>query len=338
MAKTESLRVAKVRDDDEFFTREEDIAAEVERHLAADPLFFKGKRVYCPCDDPENSMFVRFFDKNFEKLGLQSLTATSFVKDGTGRYGKRTKDGKSGGRLSCDGDFRKDEMKEFWEMADIISTNPPFTLFKPFMEKCRGKDCIVLGPQHGTFYLCIFPLVRDRKLFVDAPAKALVFIRPDGTEKKFGNVWWFTTLDTGGRKPMELRTMEENIKENAIFQRNTMRAYGEVRYEPYLNYDGIDAPSLSAIPSDYDGVVGAPAGILARYNKEQFEIVGYSQSNDESNPVPIGPMGADFIEKLRSQGKTGHYSPKMRILTVMTSQGRAVIPFGRVLVRLKRKG
>lgn len=338
LSQTKSLTDAKLRDDNEFYTRYEDIAIEMERCRNAKPDFFSGKTVYCPSDDPDRSMFVKFFDENFEKFGIRKLIATSLVPNGKGHCYERTESGSERKRLDSDGDFQVDEVQKFWDEADVIATNPAFSLFKNFMEKCEKKDIVILGPQHAAFYIKIFPRFRDREIFADYPLKPLRFVRPDGSEKPFGNVWWFTTLDTGGRKPMELRTMKENLENNKFFRTKLMKTYGEIKYEEYLNFDGIDVPSISAIPSDYDGIMGVPAGILASYDKDQFEIVGYSQANDKGNPVPIRPIGEDFLEKLYAQGKTGHYSKNMRILTVITDNGKAVIPFGRVLIRQKKRG
>lgn len=345
MTNNTSLCFAKVQKQDEYYTKLEDIAVEMERHLSNRPSLFAGKTVYCPCDHPLHSNFVRYLLTNFHKLGLARLIATSYTAGGKGRlfdfcgqvpisFVEPFFLQKYLHELDGNGDFRSMEVRPFWQAADICITNPPFSLAHEFLNQVLSlqKDCFVIAPQYTAIYKNVFPYVRCAHLWMDIPEKNLSFSDLHGNLKKFGNICWLTTFDDQHRAPLTLRSASWNLQENQPFRKRLLSSYGEIRYERYNNYDGIDVPRLDAIPSDYEGIMGVPIGILGIYDPRQFEIIGFGQQHE----IGILPLGKLFLDKFFAQGKKGHYTPNMRVLSIVTGRGGYFIPFQRVLIRTIR--
>lgn len=302
MSKNANLHSAKRAKNDEFYTQLTDIEDELCYYWP----HFKGKTILCNCDDPYESNFFKYFVLNFNKLGLKKLIATCYsgspiagtqlnlfdsdeapgrvpykavvtkVCDATGD-GAVTMDDVAElfrqGRneltqLEGDGDFRSPESLELLDEADIVVTNPPFSLFREYIGLLeeKGKGFIVIGPQNAITYKEIFPLIKDNRLW---PGFGHVkqFVQPDGTVKKFGNVCWFTNLDIKKRH------------EDLVLVK---RYHGhESDYPRYDNYDAINVNKVKDIPEDYDGVMGVPITFLDKYCPEQFEILGVTQRNDD---------------------------------------------------------
>lgn len=337
-----SLTSAKRAKNDEFYTQYTDIQKEIEAYLDFDPNTFKGKVVYCNCDDPYESNFFRYFVLNFKKLGLKRLITTSYCPspvantqlellgippatskrkvrpkatankfiinkvhkiDENGEFSltdvaKQLKANKANewAPLKGDGDFRSPECVELLQQADIVVTNPPFSLFREYIKQLvdYGKRFAVIGNMNAITYKEIFPLIKDNQLWLGATGNGtdMVFAVPNGAEIKdsdrqkaarmgyegdytrLGNSCWFTTLDHGRRhRPIPLMTMAENLK----FSRHK-QIKGKKKYESYDNYDAIEVPFVDAIPSDYPGVMGVPISFLDKYNPDQFEILGATES------------------------------------------------------------
>ena len=326
MANT-NLSNAKTAKNDEFYTQYHDIEREVEAYLEYNPDVFRDKTVLLPCDDPEWSNFTRYFAQNFERLGLKKLISTSYAyeskrfkgpiqltlfeteapqydPDKTKTKGKifvLTHDITGDGRINIDdlqweymkgdGDFRSKEVTVLRDEADIIVTNPPFSLFREFMAWVveAGKKFLMIGNMNAITYREIFPLIRDNNTWLGATGFVtdMVFGVPVGTvikdsDKKkaeklgyvgnytrLGNSCWFTNLDHGRRhQPIHLMTMKENLK----YSRHK-EIKGKDSYKTYDNYDAIEVPYTDAIPSDYKGVMGVPVSFLDKYCPEQFEII-----------------------------------------------------------------
>ena len=321
------LSEAKNAKNDEFYTQYEDIQREVNAYLEYDPNLFRGKTVLLPCDDPEWSNFTRFFAQNFENFGLEKLISTSYAveskkaaswyhptlfetespnfdEDKTKTNGKiftLTRDSNKSGAIDIDdlewqylegdGDFRSDEVKALRDEADIIITNPPFSLFREFLTwimKAK-KDFIIIGNMNAITYKEVFPLLMNNRVWLGNGFNAgNAYFRPalintsryaDGVydEKtglvKFRNCCWFTNLDHGRRhQPMNLMTMEDNIK---FSKHKEVRNIGYVKYD---NYDAIEVPYTDAIPSDYSDAMGVPVSFLEKYCPEQFDILGATES------------------------------------------------------------
>lgn len=281
MAYNASLNAARSAKNDEFYTRYEDIEREMEAYLAYDPCLFRGKTVLCPCDDIERSNFARYFSQNFSSLGLAGLAVTSYRAGERGRcfiigngfpiYGDTSR-----GILTCDGDFRSDEITVLRDYADFVVTNPPFSLFREFIAWCLlapGKF-ICIGPSYAATYKEIFYSVRQDEIWLGV-THPKQFIKTNGKAASFGNISWFTNIVHGVRQNLlELRTMEDNLLGNARLRKKLAESYGEIRYPRYVNYDAIEVPFVNAIPSDYRKAMGVPTTFLDKYNPDQFEIIG----------------------------------------------------------------
>ena len=272
-----NLHQAKRQKKDEFYTQLTDIEKEVGRYKR----HFKGKIVYCNCDDPRVSNFFHYFSYNFEFFGLKRLVTTCYKNqqmdmfsqndsekaiclEYTGdRNDNRVPDADEIGvhHLEGDGDFRSPECIGLLKQADIVVTNPPFSLFREYVTQLveYEKDFLIIGNLNAITYKEIFKLIKEGKIWL-GHTQPRVFIQPDGSEKKFGNVCWFTNL------PTKKRT------EDLILFR---RYHGnESDYPRYDNYDAIEVSRVKNIPMDYEGVMGVPITFLDKHNPEQFEIVG----------------------------------------------------------------
>ena len=294
MAGNANLVAAKAAKNDEFYTQWNDIENEMQAYLEYNPDVFRGKTVLLPCDDPEWSNFTRFFVHNFTAFGIEKLISTSYTPRGNGRIFVMESGSKSDGSieweyLDGDGDFRSDEVTALRDEADIVVTNPPFSLFREFTAWLIEGEVkfSVIGNMNAITYKEIFPLIKDDKLWRgatpdngrivwfripdDAPVKSSSQrTDPDGTRwQALGNSVWFTNIEHGRRnEPLALMTMEDNL----LYGSKRVR---ETAYVKYDNYDAIEVPETRGIPSDYAGVMGVPISFLDKYNPDQFEIIGY---------------------------------------------------------------
>ena len=330
--KNTNLYSAKAAKNDEFYTQYADIQKEINAYLDFDPDVFRGKTVLLPCDDPEWSNFTKFFAQNFELLGLKKLISTSYAPDSkkyrtayqptlfeseapqfdsdkTQTHGKifvLTHDVTGDNRvdindlqysyLEGDGDFRSREIRALRDEADIIVTNPPFSLFREFVAWLMesGKQFIIIGNMNAITYKEVFPLIMKNEIWLgesihsgdrefgipeEYPITAAGW-RIDEQGNKYirvKGVRWFTNIDHGRRhQPLQLMTMAENLKHS---KHKEIR--GQKEYIHYDNYDAIEIPFTDAIPSDYDGVMGVPISFLDRYCPEQFELLGITDRGNE---------------------------------------------------------
>ena len=292
-----SLHMAKAAQNDEFYTRIEDIDEEINHYENK----FRDKVVFCNCDDPKWSNFWKYFHMNFELLGLKKLITTHYEAGEVQTYkieymgGNDTnfEDGEVT-PLQQNGDFRSDECIELLKEADIVVTNPPFSLFREYVATLMKyeKSFIIIGPKNAVTYKEIFPLIRNTKLWLGYGFKAgnAFFIVPEGTDTsqyakgvydpvtntvKFRNVTWFTNIDHPKR--------HELIDTPYLYsKRETL--YPDL-YPKYDNYDAINVDKLAEIPMDYDGVMGVPITFLDKYNPDQFEIVAFRKGEDGKDLV-----------------------------------------------------
>ncbi|MCX6844481.1 MAG: adenine-specific methyltransferase EcoRI family protein [candidate division WOR-3 bacterium] len=338
----QGLGAAKAAKQDEFYTQYVDIQKEVEAYLEFDTDTFRGKVVYCNCDDPFESNFFKYFAANFNKLGLKKLVSTSYdgspiagqgtlfpeYNEGNGKRQKPkalavildyVKDEDGDGAANIDdvklflkrnkaarialkgddkyggGDFRSPECITLLKEADIVVTNPPFSLFREYVAQLveYRKKFVIIGNLNAITYKEIFPLIKANKLWlgVDNGGTKWFQVQEDydiKTESRkkivngtkyfsMGSIMWFTNLDHGRRhQKLPLMTMAENLK----FSKNLR---GKAAYDRYDNYDAIEVGTYKEIPSDYDGAMGVPITFLDKYNPDQFEIVGTTESNDADN-------------------------------------------------------
>ena len=293
MSLNSNLSAAKVAKEDEFYTELSDI----ERELKHYKKHFKGKVVYLNCDDPRVSNFFHFFSYNFEKLGLKKLIATCYKSQDVDLFSQNDAEeavyleyeGDKDGDLvpgpdeigikplRGDGDFRSPESIELLMQADIVVTNPPFSLFRQFVAQMMkyDKQFLVVGNQNAISYKEIFALIKANKLWVGNNSGDMKFRVPDYYEpretrfwvdddgqkwRSLGNACWFTNMDFSKR--------HEDL---VLYKR-----YNPEDYLVYDNYDAIEVSKVVEIPMDFDGVMGVPLTFLNQYNPDQFEILGLS--------------------------------------------------------------
>jgi len=374
MANT-NLANAKSAKNDEFYTQYADIQKEINAYLEYDPDVFRGKTVLLPCDDPEWSNFTKFFAQNFESFGLKKLISTSYaveskkIKDWkptlfetespyydadksrtNGKIFILDEDINSDGRfnindlhwnyLEGDGDFRSDEVKALRNEADIIITNPPFSLFREFMAWIMEAEklFICIGSMNAVSYKEIFPLIKDNKVWLGNGFNAgnAYFGIPNSASKdyvegvydastnlvKFRNCCWLTNIDHGRRhEPLPLMTMEDNI---LYSKHKEIKGKGYVRYE---NYDAIEVPYVDAIPDDYNGCIGVPQTFLDKYCPEQFEIIGIAEG-DSGKELGLKPYPRE-LKKLNKSLRDGQ-------LYYIDENGIPQKPYARIIIRKKQ--
>lgn len=376
------LAAARSKKNDEFYTQWADIEREMNAYLEYDPDVFRDKVVLCPCDDPEWSNFAKFFALHFEDFGLKKLISTSYAPDSnpagafyaptlfetedpkfdetkTRTRGKKfvleAKDFNEDGvvniddlqwdYLAGDGDFRSDEVTDLRDEADIIVTNPPFSLVTEFiLWLVEGeKSFSIIGPTGATLYKSVFPLIKENKLWLGrgfdqgnayfgVPAKTdyAAGVYDEGTGLvKFRNCSWFTNLDHGRRhEPLQLMTMADNEK---FSKHKEVRGVG---YRNYYNFpEGIDIPYNDAIPSDFDGYMGVPSTFLSRHNPNQFEIVANAEDMEMMESLGVAPLGEEFVRMYKESGGTGGVSPGHRKLGL--TEPRYYWPYKRIIIRWK---
>jgi hypothetical protein len=376
MANNSNLGAAKAAKNDEFYTQYADIQKEINAYLEYNPDTFRDKVVLLPCDDPEWSNFTRFFAQNFERLGLKRLISTSYAVESKkyknyqptlfetespifdidktrikGKIFELTHDTNQNGRIDIDdlewhylegdGDFRSKEVCKLRDEADIIVTNPPFSLFREFINWIieADKNFLIIGNINAITYKEIFPRVKSNKIWIGATNfnTGMYFLVPNGFEysqtykfERFigGNavnrvpgVCWFTNLDHGRRhEPLKLMSMKDNVrygKHKEICER------GYIHYE---NYNAIDVPFSDAIPDDYEGVMGVPKTFVDKYCPEQFEIIGIAEG-DSGKELGLKPFDRE-LKKLNPSLRDGQ-------LYYMID-GKPEKPYARILIRKKQ--
>jgi hypothetical protein len=366
---------------DEFYTQYADIEKEMNAYLDFDKDVFRDKVILLPCDDPEWSNFTKYFAQNFEKLGLKKLISTSYAPDSkpkelnlqltlfetqspkfdkskaraNGKIFTLTRDTSGDKKINVedleweylkgDGDFRSAEVSRLRDEADIIITNPPFSLFREFLEwiVSAGKNMVILGNMNAITYKEVFPLIASNKLWPGASAfnVSMLFRVPDSfvhaetyrSEREFEGskvnrvaaICWFTNLDHGRRhEPFTLMSEADNIK---FSKHKEVRGIG---YHTYQNYPAIDVPYSDAIPSDYPGVMGVPISFLSKFNPDQFEIIGNGQTM--ANELGIAPVGEQFVKDYYAQGNTGQIHPFWNNLVLRIGE-TVVVPYQRLLIK-----
>lgn len=388
------LRAAKKAKNDEFYTQFSDIQKEINAYLEYNPDVFKEKTILLPCDDPEWSNFTKFFAQNFDNFGLKKLISTSYAYESkklnepyqyslfeteapqydeskTKTHGKiftLTRDKNQSGTIDIDdlewnylegdGDFRSTEVKALRDEADIIITNPPFSLFREFISWINEakKKFIIIGNVGAISYKEIFPLLMKNKLWLgvsihsgdrefrvpDSYPLEAAGSRVDENGNKYirvKGVRWFTNIDHGRRhEPLALMTMADNIK---------FSKHKEIRNHEYLkydNYDAIDIPFTDAIPIDYDGIMGVPITFLDFYSPDQFEILGYTEAGNEFCTKFYTGMYQHINGKSIYNMKSARYAPMIahseipsgNYYTMENAEGYLTKCYTRVFIKRKK--
>jgi hypothetical protein len=370
------LSRAKNAKNDEFYTQWGDIEKEVQAYLDFNPDVFRGKTVLCPCDDPYESKFFKYFAMHFNEFKLKKLIATCYagspiadkelslfpeesVENKTTRHPHKIEiteipsrnnsgtinladveallagDRKLLTRLQGDGDFRSEEVTRLRDEADVIVTNPPFSLFREFLGWIveAGKQFLIIGNKNAVTNKELFPLFKENKLWIGTMPMSvdLLFSVPGEYAKKMleegkegsnykiidGVVYgrsssvWFTNIDHGRRhQPMSLMSMKDNLMHS-----KHKEIKGKKKYDKYDNYDAIEVPFTDAIPADYNGVMGVPVSFLDKYCPEQFEIIWQASGNTRAsapkdalkklkyNPHPEDRGGCPVIDGRRTYSR-----------------------------------
>ena len=284
MAKNNNLHTAKTAKNDEFYT----MLTDIEKEMRYYKDFFKGKVVYCNCDDARESNFFKYFSLNFEFLGLKKLITTGYKADGKGvvlvyegdKNGNRRVDNEEiiVNKLNGDGDFRSEECIEYLKQADVVVTNPPFSLFRQYVKQLMdyNKKFIIIGNQNAIICKEIFPYIKNNQLWLGMSMNGSNrwFIAPDSYEVKENAAGY--KLDEKGRKMFFVNgvtwfTNIENKRRN-----EPIYLYKRYSFEDYPKYDHFDAiyvNRVDEIPIDYYGVMAVPITFLYKYNPKQFEIL-----------------------------------------------------------------
>lgn len=381
-----NLSKAKNAKNDEFYTQYHDIQKEIEAYLEYNPNAFRGKTILLPCDDPEWSNFTKFFAQNFERFGLKKLISTSFAPDNklnksnyqptlfetanpqfdekktitNGKIFTLDHDTSGDGKIDVndlewtylkgDGDFKSNEIKKLRDEADIIITNPPFSLFRDFLAWIveADKKFVIVGSKNAITYKEVFPLIKANKMWVGTTSfnKDMLFISPEevdpidkpstATRTVDGVVYlrspsvWYSNLDHGRRhQHLPLMTMQDNIK---------FSKHKEVKGNEYLKYDNYNAIDISftdAIPSDYEGIMGVPISFLDKYSPEQFEILGMCENLDLYNLKTKIYSSAECKQAYSDKfGKPGTYDLNASGVVFRENQLEKV--YQRVLIKHKK--
>jgi hypothetical protein len=351
MAK-KTFRDAKVAKEDEFYTQ----LADIENELKHYKEHFRGKTVLCNCDDPRISNFFHYFSYNFEKLGLKRLIATCYKSQNRDLFSTNDSEraiwleyfGDRNGNLvpdpeeiginyfNGDGDFRSPECIELLKQADIVVTNPPFSLFREYVAQLMKyeKKFVILGNQNAITYKEIFPYLKNNKMWLGSSLSFAKFKVPNYYEpratrfwvdeegqkwRSMGNICWFTNLDIAKRH------------EDLILY----KTYNPEEFPSYDNYNAIEVRKVAEIPMDYYGVMGVPITFMDKYNPEQFEIVTLGIGEGNFTPTKKyqkfrDPFTKEFISDKRDfllyiKNENGKY---------LTSEGYRVDKcYARILIR-----
>lgn len=297
MAKNDNLHKAKRAKADEFYTQLSDIENECKHYWE----HFKGKTILCNCDDPRVSNFFRYFSLNFEHLGLKKLIATCYKNQDIDLFSQESSEkavyiiyegDKNGNRqvddnelevkeLQGDGDFRSKECIELLKEADIVVTNPPFSLFREYVAQLieYEKKFLIIGHQNAITYKEIFKLIKENKIWLGYGFKGgaghfiskYEDIATAGDHRegmiRVSGVTWFTNLEHNKRHEELILYKEYNPEEFPN------------EYPKYENYNAIEVSKTAEIPMNYNGVMGVPVTFMYKYNPKQFEIIGMAEDN-----------------------------------------------------------
>lgn len=380
----EDLRTAQVGKNDEFYTQYHDIEVEMNAYLEYNPDVFRGKTILLPCDDPEWSNFTKYFAAKFDALGLKKLISTSYAPeskkmvlgglfseyeqispqfdaDKSKTHGKifildrdLTGDGHINiddlhwDYLTGDGDFRSDEVTALRNEADIIITNPPFSLFREFFSWLieSKKQFAIIGSLNSVSYKQVFPTIMANLVWLGAsihsgdrefevpqayPLNASGW-RIDESGRKFirvKGVRWLTNIDHGRRhEPLALMSMADNLR---FSSHKTLR--GKKEYYRYINFDAIEIPFTDSIPSDFNGAMGVPLSFLDKYCPEQFEILGIGNGGDLGTNYGISSNLSEAECKALFQEDRSFRKGK---LCYRDDSGKLIGCFAKILIRKKQ--
>lgn len=326
-----NLLKAKATKNDEFYTRYEDVEKELNCYS------FKDQIIYCNCDDPRKSSFVRYFIHHIQEIKMLiatcyhrqtvfsqepgyilQITAEDFTHAETEAEFQQVID-RYMVPLEGDGDFTSEECLSILDAADVVVTNPPFSLAATYLQTLvkHQKKFLFIGNKNMVKTEFVFREFQENRLRFGYHA-VKEFVKPDGTVQKFGNITWFTNLEVRRGKNLVLT-----------------KKYHEKNYQKYRNFNAINVNRLKDIPLDYDGIMGVPITFLDYYNPEDFELLGISVGKYKE-ALGIRKIGEEWITAFFAQGGKGHYTANMRNL-VLLEGGVASAVYARILIRRRKK-
>lgn len=333
-SKNKNLHKAKDTKEDEFYTQLTDI----EKELKYYKKHFKNKIVYCNCDDPRVSNFFHFFSYNFEKFGLKKLIATCYKNQNMDLFSKHDVEqaiyleyngDKNANNipdpneigiinLKGDGDFRSKESIELLKQADIVVTNPPFSLFREYVNQLieYKKKFLIIGNINAISYRECFELIKTDQMWLGYNT-VRHFGRPDGTMYETARSFWYTNLDIAKR--------HEDIILYKTYSGN------ETKYPKYENFNAINVDRTFDIPVDYKGFMGVPITFLDKYNPAQFEIVGLGISNSGIE-IGVQPYKEEHRKYRKEIQKRGAVDGDLYLM----KNGEVDVPYARVIIKNKR--
>ncbi len=333
------MAIARVNKKDEFYTQMKTIENELENYKSQ----LKNKTIYCNCDDPETSNFFKYFVREFHNLKLKKVIATCYVKQKHNLF--NINDDKPKAKYSVyqgelegpkikylkgDGDFRSKESIEFLKRADLVITNPPFSLFKEYVEQLieYDKKFLIIGNTNAVTYKEFFNLLKDNKVWPSYSFnKSIEFQIPNEYDKwdridNCGNkyatvpaITWWTNLE---KKNNEFLTFTES--------------YDEAKYNKYFNYNAINIKKITDLPKDYYGQMGVPITFIGQWNPEQFELIGLG-AGTMYKELGGKVIGQKFLEEYIENGGTGNYVANQYILGYYDNKGKPKIPYMRLLIK-----
>lgn len=342
MASNKDLNKLKSNPDDEFYTRLSDINAELKHYKH----HFRDKVVLCNCDDPRISNFFHYFAEHFESLGLKKLIATCYKNCEPNLFTTNSSEqavyiiyeGDKNGNYSVDldelqvlplkgdGDFRSDECIELLKEADIVCTNPPFSLIGEYFEQLikYDKKFLILGSSAAIHRTEVFPYIRDNKMWTGYKpfSQDMLFEVSKEHEmelrkkKKEGSGWRVINGVFYGRCPAIWYTNLEIDKKHIDFVSELYKTYTPEEYPTYENFDGIDISNVRDIPKDYFGNMGVPDSFIDFYNPEQFEILG----------IGSGDLAKEIGVKKNYRGRSD---------LAINRNGKHSCPYSRIIIRRK---
>ncbi len=273
---------------------------------------------------PYKAIVTKVYDKTGDG-GVDMFDVAELFKSGENQLNE----------LEGDGDYSSPECLELLKEADIVVTNPPFSKFKEYVATLMeySKKFIIIGNLNAVTYKEIFPLLKDNKAWIGPSIHSgdRKFYVPDDYPLNAAGCG----IDDEGRRFIRVKGVRWYTNLDIKQRHETLilaKRFNPDLYPVYETFDAIDVGSVSDIPCDYDGIMGVPKNFIDVYNPEQFEILGYERE-DENIKVGIATMPEEFLATYRKQGGTGHYTKGMRMLCYYDSDGKAKIPFSRILVR-----
>lgn len=317
-----TLSRARALKNDEFYTTLQSVENELKFYENA----LDNKTVLCNCNDGENSSFWKYFSANFHRLHLKKLICISYGKDAYRMEMTREQDTVKA-PLNCNGDFRNDECIELLKISDIVVTNPPFSLFRTFLDLLYEyeKQFLVIGNMNMVVCNGIFPYFQNGKLqFGHTAVKS--FSYPDGTVCNFGNIYWYTNIPTG-----------KHVHRIPLHER-----YSPEKYPGYDNYPAIEVGRIKDIPCDYGGLMGVPITYLLKHDPELFEIIGIADGNDDLSKPYLNPIQHRWDGAVMNGSKVNDTAviksmnkPTCTYYTADNSDGYLVCKYKRILIKNK---